>query len=366
MSGHGLDLILSITLDFTDQSPLRFGGLIGSDQGQENNYLFRWTLLISASHVLDWFLSRSNLTYLPVPTPSSPNWVTDSLLSIKKSHVKLSDSGVGGTYVVSRIENSDPIAIFKPIDEEPGSSGNPKCTQNSFVPLISPGNGAYREVAAYKIDKGFVGVPETMFVEVTNDKGITKRGSLQKFVETVGDMTDFGASKFSVDDVHKLGIFDIRILNMDRNDENILVTKSDNMWKFIPIDHTYTFPPTINSYFNWQYWSQTKQPFSATNLDFIQSIDVLSDASLLLDSGIDERSVMNVMGSTLLLQKASVKGLTLFQIASLVSGPTNDLAKIMSNFEKSIELIRVRSDMKWFCLKYLLDKTITEFVSTLI
>jgi hypothetical protein len=66
-----------------------------------------------------------------------------------------------------------------------------------------------------------------------------KKGSLQKFVVNDGDCSEFGANKFSIESVHRLGIFDIMILNMDRNDENLLVQKSDGDWKLVPIDHTY-------------------------------------------------------------------------------------------------------------------------------
>ena len=34
-----------------------------------------------------------------------------------------------------------------------------------------------------------------------------------------------GSNQFDVDEVHKIGILDIRIVNCDRNDANILVKK---------------------------------------------------------------------------------------------------------------------------------------------
>jgi len=203
------------------------------------------------------------------------------------------------------------------------------------------GAGAHREVAAFKLDKGFVGVPETFLVEVVPEEGTMKKGSLQKFVSNNGDCSDVGASKFSVDDVHKIGIFDIRILNMDRNDENLLVIKSDQdkYWKLVPIDHTYAFPKKINSYFNWQFWPQAKKPFTNETLAYIQQINVIEDALMLLECGIDEESVRNGIGSTLLLQKAANKGLTLFQIASMVSGQENDLVRILSKVKEKEELL---------------------------
>jgi len=135
-----------------------------------------------------------------------------------------------------------------------------------------------------------------------------------------------------VETVHRLGIFDITVLNMDRNDENLLVQKSDSVdgWSLIPIDHTYCFPSKVNSYFNWQYWNQARKPFSEETLNIIASIDPLVNAQLLLDLEIEEESVRNVVASTLLLQSAAKKGYNLFQVASMVSGKENDLVDIIS------------------------------------
>lgn len=293
-----------------------------------------------------------------------PQWVQDSCLSIKNGNTKLCQSGVGGTYFVYDSETINPkniSSVFKPIDEEPGAPNNPKENPPSFVPMMAWGAGAHREVAAFKLDKGFAGVPETHLVEVTDGEG-TKMGSLQKFVTNDGDCSDVGANKFSVDDVHRIGIFDIQILNMDRNDENLLVLKSsEKEWKLVPIDHTYGFPNKINSYFNWQFWAQTKKPFSSENLAYIQQINVIEDALMLLENGIDEESVRNVTGSTLLLQKAASKGLNLFQIASMVSGKENDLVRILSKVqEKEDEYYQKRGEIHTTADRLNLFKTITE------
>jgi len=200
--------------------------------------------------------------------------------------------------------------------------------QTNFVPMLPWGTGAHREVAAYRIG-AFAGVPETYFIE-TEFKGVLKKGSLQKFIPNGGDCSEFGANKFSVDSVHRLGVLDISILNMDRNDENLLVLKTDGDWKLIPIDHTYCFPNRIDSYFNWQFWPQSKKPFSVETLAYISSINVITNTEMLIDIGIDEASVRNVLVSTLLLQKAATKGFNLFQIASMVSGKENDLVRIIT------------------------------------
>lgn len=45
------------------------------------------------------------------------------------------------------------------------------------------------------------------------------------FVENDGVAEDFHHSLFSIEEVHKIAILDIRVLNCDRNDQNILIKK---------------------------------------------------------------------------------------------------------------------------------------------
>ena len=53
-----------------------------------------------------------------------------------------------------------------------------------------------------------------------------KFGSLQAFVENKGSLEDRGSdylAQFPKDEIHKIAILDLRILNIDRNEANILV-----------------------------------------------------------------------------------------------------------------------------------------------
>lgn len=45
------------------------------------------------------------------------------------------------------------------------------------------------------------------------------------FVEHDDAAYNYGPGKFETEEIHKIGILDIRILNADRNDENILIKK---------------------------------------------------------------------------------------------------------------------------------------------
>lgn len=68
-------------------------------------------------------------------------------------------------------------------------------------------------------------------------------------------VANYGPSMFPVKDVHRIAILDIRILNCDRNDENILISKkrkennnnrlslnAEYDFRLIPIDHGLSFP----------------------------------------------------------------------------------------------------------------------------
>ena len=56
---------------------------------------------------------------------------------------------------------------------------------------------------------------------------VPKLASLQQYVRHDGDAADAGASRFSVRDVHAIGILDIRLLNSDRHAGNLLVRRRE-------------------------------------------------------------------------------------------------------------------------------------------
>jgi len=54
-------------------------------------------------------------------------------------------------------------------------------------------------------------------------KNIQKTGSLQLFVTSEGPIENFSPDLFSADEIHKIAVLDVRLLNLDRNACNILV-----------------------------------------------------------------------------------------------------------------------------------------------
>lgn len=108
-----------------------------------------------------------------------------------------------------------------------------------------------------------------------------KLGSLQAFAEHKCDANELSPSVFSADNVHRIGILDIRLLNTDRHAGNLLVSVpaaagSDGTgslsalssglrapYTLVPIDHGFALPEALEGpYFEWMYWAQTSVPFS--------------------------------------------------------------------------------------------------------
>lgn len=83
---------------------------------------------------------------------------------------------------------------------------------------------------------------------------------------------NMGSNQFDVEQVHKIGILDVRIVNCDRNDANILVKKlmmgkekPRKVMRLIPIDHGLSFPDNFEIFdyeIVWMGYRQAQQPFS--------------------------------------------------------------------------------------------------------
>uniref|UniRef100_H3GVT8 Ubiquitin-like domain-containing protein n=1 Tax=Phytophthora ramorum TaxID=164328 RepID=H3GVT8_PHYRM len=151
----------------------------------------------------------------------------------------LAMDGTGGTYFFKDPSHRN-VGCFKPQDEEPFGPNNPRglvgqLGQSGLRRGILSGEACERELAAYLLDKDhFAGVPATSLVEsrhpVFNYTGSAgalnfKVGSLQEFVRHDDVVSDLAPNQFSTHQVHKIVLLDMRLLNTDRNDANILVRK---------------------------------------------------------------------------------------------------------------------------------------------
>mmetsp|Transcript_13512 Transcript_13512/g.19929 ORF Transcript_13512/g.19929 Transcript_13512/m.19929 type:complete len:711 (-) Transcript_13512:27-2159(-) len=266
--------------------------------------------------------------------------------------------GSGGTYFLHDARKVK-IAVFKPADEEPYAKNNPRgylgC--GSLREGIAPGEACLREVAAYLLDHGnFANVPMTTLAEAshsafhvsgtrlnvsqggaslgshaltsltmtsTEKKNEKKVGSLQTFVNAECTMDDLSPSKIHKDQIHKIAILDIRLMNADRNSANLLCKRrpDDGSLELVPIDHGFCLRSVCDvSWMDWCWldWPQLKEPISQETRDYIMNIDINSDCRLL-------KETLNIQGGALDYFRASNKllkdgiscGLSLYDIAIL-------------------------------------------------
>ena len=291
--------------------------------------------------------------YGTAPCPSSlEKIINQALIGFAKGlKPKLLEDGTSGVYQIRNVDK-EVIAIFKPFDEEANAPNNQKGYVNSFGSKsfregILSGEATIREEATYLLDsfcdKYNFDVPSTTFVELChkafkinfeemktmeNDEyvkrsSIMKRflienlrggkgnnsseqdifmsnekynyipkkyGTLQKFISSTGVVADYSYSLFTVEEAHKIMILDFRILNCDRNDENILIQKkiktsedSDEekkFYKLVPIDHALSFPSCLEiGDFDicWMSWKQANIPFTQEEKEYIESINIIED-----------------------------------------------------------------------------------------
>lgn len=289
--------------------------------------------------------------------PAISNMVKRTLDGLEggKPPIRSSD-GTGGTYLMQDPLGQEFVSVFKPIDEEPMAVHNPQglpvsTNGEGLKKGTKVGEGAVREVAAYLLDHpkggrrkdftgevlGFSGVPPTILVQCLNEafnypEGYVhevknaKIGSLQMFMKNEGSCDEVGPGGFPVEEVHKISVLDIRLANADRHGGNILIGKGeDGRTKLIPIDHGYCLPEKFEDCtFEWLYWPQAREPYSAEVIDYINSLDADKDIALLKHHGWDIplESTRTLQISTMLLKKGVKKGLTPFAIGSIMCRET--------------------------------------------
>jgi phosphatidylinositol 4-kinase type 2 len=248
-----------------------------------------------------------------------------------------------------------------------GGDGGGECLRQG----IRPGELCLREVAAFLLDHdGFSGVPMTTLAEArhpalhvagtrwtlseggagvgvhslthslrsasmtgtltsiptSSPQELAKKvGSFQEYVHAECTMDDISPSKVSVDEVHKIAILDIRIMNADRNVANILcqrIPEDPDRFRLIPIDHGYSLRSKCDvAWFDWCWldWPQMKQPLSKASRDYVLGLDIEADVRMLNERLNMQNDVLDYFRSSCLILKAGVRaGLTLYDICSAI------------------------------------------------
>jgi len=315
---------------------------------------------------------------------------------------ELCGEGEGGTYFL-KDDSNKVIAVFKPADEEAHAVNNPKqnlTDSDSSDPESRPderrspkkglkvGEAVMKECAAFLLDRdGFAGVPATFLVKCahwafhTNDEPLLdansdsvepppgkrlklKVGSLQQYVDHDCASWDISPSRFLANEVHRIGVLDVRMLNLDRHVGNILVKSRDGATKLVPIDHGYCLPSTIeveDLYFEWLHWPQAKLPFDDEIKKYVNEIDVESDLLMLKQLGLpkENRRVYQIMSN--FLKKCVQNGLTLYDIGVIIC--RNDGDKAPSTLERIYNIAKKRPKAKMVrCMSRLMDDAIHDYL----
>lgn len=291
---------------------------------------------------------------------------------------RLTADGCGGVYLLHDVDERTPLAVFKPRDEEYMAPQNPRGyvkegvvvgeTEHPVNKGFLVGNGALRERAVYLLDQaagGFSGVPATALVKLpVADGRAAKEGSVQQFIPSECSAEDMGPLKFSIPEVHKIGLLDVRLFNTDRHAGNILLHKSHPnaaQYDMTPIDHGFCLPSfrhLDNATFDWLSWPQAQFPFTSDEMDHIASLDATRDAAILESLQIERESITTMKICTNLLQVGAEKGFSLFEIGSHLQrdgdfSQPSPLEKIVAEAIATVEQ-SVQEEVVWVQFEQLL------------
>lgn len=290
--------------------------------------------------------------------------------------------GVSGSYFLRGPQKNN-VAIFKPLDEEPYAPNNLKGYVGKFGSKsmregILSGEGASREVAAYLLDKKRIHkVPETFFAEVYHPmfadnspqsktekadlqnmlkvsegaiRNGVKYGSVQFMKENDGESCDFSCRKFPTEEIQSIAALDMRILNCDRNEGNILVRKlGKDQFSLIPIDHALSFSDTLaicDYELCWSLWPHIEKPTNEKLHEYICQLDTRANVKMLKKYlRIRPICLRNYRIAETLLIRATQRNMTLFDITKIMykldpDGPNSILQDIVAKSEAIYGIVK--------------------------
>ncbi|WVZ71647.1 hypothetical protein U9M48_020214 [Paspalum notatum var. saurae] len=233
-------------------------------------------------------------------------------------------SGLGGALLLNGSRGGEHVAVIKPLDDaaSPAASGG------------YANRAVLREVAAFLLDHdGFACVEPTALIRISRPAMPTTMASIQRFVAHEYDAGELGPSRFSVASVHRVGILDVRLLNIDRHAGNILVKNPPSRrladsgsvqqpLDLVPIDHGLCLPEQLDDpYFEWLHWPQSSLPFSDDELAYVASLDPFKDAETLRAElpSLREPAIRILTLCTVFLKRAAAAGLCLADIGDMMT-----------------------------------------------
>uniref|UniRef100_A0A0E0JGW7 1-phosphatidylinositol 4-kinase n=1 Tax=Oryza punctata TaxID=4537 RepID=A0A0E0JGW7_ORYPU len=248
-------------------------------------------------------------------------------------------SGIGGALLLEDGRSGEHVAVIKPLDDASSTSHGGGYGSKAVL----------REVAAFLLDHdGFARVEPTALIKISRPAMPTTTASIQRFAAHEYDAGELGPSRFSVASVHRVGILDVRLLNIDRHAGNILVKKSPESecasgggststpLDLVPIDHGLCLPEQLDDpYFEWLHWPQSSLPFSGAELEYIAALDQFRDAEMLRAElpSLTEAAIRIFTLCTIFLQRAAAAGLCLADIGDMMTREFSAMEEGLSALE---------------------------------
>ena len=240
-----------------------------------------------ATYILDVsnFFSVPETTFIEISHPIFNKNIND-LFSIDDESIGKIRNSIVHSFVLENLVSSDVLIDSKYRQGRINSLKYP----SKFNKMNLNSKDDFSNMVCMKNNKNSIEKDKNIQSSKSNDSKYNlikkKYGSLQRFMKSNDIAANFSNSLFSVEEVHKIAILDIRILNCDRNDENILVVKKRDkttgkcFYRLVPIDHSLSFPDCIKIQeyeMVWMGWEQSQKPFSKEMLKYIEKIDILED-----------------------------------------------------------------------------------------
>lgn len=221
-----------------------------------------------------------------------------------------------------------------------------------------------KEYASYRLDhKGFAGIPPTVITTLSHPLfGGEVEGSCQLYVSdsvSVAHLSSNDYDVFSNHSVRRMAQLDIRLINEDRNDSNMLVKDKTEV---IPIDHGFTMPSELDAvHYSWAEWKQAGTPFSEEERDYIFNLDLEKDRAFLIEEiGIEEKIANRLYVAAQLLKLGVIHGFNPNQIGSIMIKDSN--SDYPPYFEVLIQRLIGREAREWT----IFTKYVTEEIETIL
>jgi hypothetical protein len=329
--------------------------------------------------------------------------------------IRISDGVCGSYYLLNQYKNKE--AIFKPKHEELFAPLNPKGFIDNLgtevhMSGVRSGEMYLREAAAYLMDeRGIFDVPETflgviqhpffknshkkrdimsishyipdllmgdstsieLIQENSNDHfnrmnlKITNKtarvGSIQKKIKNCRTISNISIEKISAFEIQKIALLDMRMLNTERNEENILYKKHKKILKLIPVDNGKSLGRMLKimkSDLIWTSYPQIHLPLDPRLVKYVKELKPkLTTQKLSKRLGLDLETLNLVRKSEMFLKMCVEKKMTIFEMSELFYRKNINEKSSLEKIIESVDFMSkdFKSRDKWFLQNQILYRS---------